>query len=241
MLNVYLTPNNFSNKKKPYSFRSRTTQSLTQNDLIDAVTEANTTVSKTDAVAVMTELEHQFNKAIERGASVSLFMGTFCAGASGTAESDTEMFSPKKHTDPRTPKRNHRISLAFRPARLYAEKLRSIAFKRIGVKELCAPVLYMLYNTENGSNTAFAPGGFITIGGAYIKFDPSDTGTGVFFADRKTDQTFRAQLYTRTTRVGSCAQIPPDTASGRYDVYIVSSDGKRSNTITIDIQGNSSQ
>jgi hypothetical protein len=99
MLKVYVTHNNFANKKKKYSFRSTTTETMSQNQLIDAIANANTTVTKADTIAVMSELQEQFDKAIKNGKSVTLFMGTFTASASGTAESHTETFNPCRHNN----------------------------------------------------------------------------------------------------------------------------------------------
>jgi hypothetical protein len=235
MLKVYVTHNNFANKKKKYSFRSTTTETMSQNQLIDAIANANTTVTKADTIAVMSELQEQFDKAIKNGKSVTLFMGTFTASASGTAESHTETFKPGNYKDKRTPKRDHKISLIFKPARIYADELSSIQFERIGLTLLCEPQLFYTYNGTDRENNEFAPGDFITLRGSYIKVDSSDSTTGVFLINRAARQTIRASVYTRATRLTICAQIPPETVPGQYSVCIKTKKQKKSNELSITV------
>src|SRR5574344_685171 len=193
MLTVYLTENHFKNRKSSYSFRSSTERTLSQEDMIDAVANANTTVTKADVIAVMTELQHQFDKAVADGASVSLFMGTFCAGASGTAASSKETFNPRKPRDRRTVRKNHKVSLLFKPARIYAQTLRNIKVERIGLKKRCTPYIDMAYNSLDSKRTDFEPGDFVVVRGEYIKIAPAGGKAGLYFVSEKTGRTYRAE------------------------------------------------
>lgn len=132
MLEVYISKNTFTNKKKPYVFRSRNLITYTQEDIINEIDRSGTTFTAADAAGLLAELEDVFTKFIKSGAAVKLFMGTFRASASGTAETATETFRPKKGRDPRTPVRDHTISLHFEKDQRFSEELRDMKFKRLG-------------------------------------------------------------------------------------------------------------
>lgn len=236
MLKVYITPNHFKNRKDAYSFRSQITESMSQNDMINAIADANTTVTKADTIAVMTEFQNQFDKAIKEGKSIALFMGTFSAGASGTAQTPTETFRPKTNRDKRSPVRNHKISLLFKAARKYASELRDIDFERIGKKQLCRPVIDKVWNGLEKEKTDFHSGNYLTLHGKYIKINPQDSASGVFLDNDTTGKTYRCNSYTRATRNNICAKIPDNIPNGPYHIYICTNMGDTTNILQITVK-----
>ena len=65
------------------------------------------------------------------GAAVKLFMGTFRAATSGTAERADETFRPQKGRDHRTPVRDHTISLHFEKDQQFSEALQNMKLNRL--------------------------------------------------------------------------------------------------------------
>ena len=96
MLEVYISENTFTNKKKPYIFRSRNLITYTQEDIIQEIGMSGTTFTAADAAGLLAELEEVFTKYIKSGAAVKLFMGTFRAATSGNAERADETFRLQK-------------------------------------------------------------------------------------------------------------------------------------------------
>ena len=233
MLKVYISENNFPNKKKPFVFRSQVMRKVTQEELIDEIATGST-VTRADAAAVFSMFEERFNEALMRGMSVELFMGTFFPSASGTAESMSETFRVRETRDPRSPKRDHKISLIFEPLKKYGKMLRQMQIERIGYKKLCHSRIDFIYNCMEGKN-GFAPGDFIIIRGSFIKCEPSDESQGVFFKNRETGETTRAKIYTHTTRLKICAQIPSELKNADYDVFVKTEKGEQSSTANISI------
>ena len=74
MLEVYISENTFTNKKKPYIFRSRNLITYTQEDIIQEIGMSGTTFTAADAAGLLAELEEVFTKYIKSGAAVKLFM-----------------------------------------------------------------------------------------------------------------------------------------------------------------------
>lgn len=173
MLEVYISKNTFANKKKPYVFRSRNLITYTQEDIINEIDSSGTTFTAADAAGLLAELEDVFTKFIKSGAAVKLFMGTFRASASGTAETATETFRPKKGRDPRTPVRDHTISLHFEKDQRFSEELRDMKFKRLGFQKLCVPYISVIKNGIIGKTDIFQPGDSVLINQYIEKQSPN--------------------------------------------------------------------
>ena len=176
MLEVYISKNTFANKKKPYVFRSRNLITYTQEDIINEIDRSGTTFTAADAAGLLAELEDVFTKFIKSGAAVKLFMGTFRASASGTAETATETFRPKKGRDPRTPVRDHTISLHFEKDQRFSEELRDMKFKRLGFQKLCVPYISVIKNGIIGKTDIFQPGDSVLINQYIEKQSPNRNG-----------------------------------------------------------------
>ena len=235
MLEVYISKNTFANKKKPYVFRSRNLITYTQEDIINEIDRSGTTFTAADAAGLLAELEDVFTKFIKSGAAVKLFMGTFRASASGTAETATETFRPKKGRDPRTPVRDHTISLHFEKDQRFSEELRDMKFKRLGFQKLCVPYISVIKNGIIGKTDIFQPGDSVLIKGRFLKFDYYNSTQGLFFKNKETAQVFKATSFTRLTRLSVQALIPTELQDGIYSVYIATDGNKRSNSVEIEI------
>jgi len=236
MLEVYMTNNNFPNHKKPYVFRSRNQTIYTQKELVKMIADYNSTVTETDAIAVMKAFEEVFNRIIARGDGVKLFMGTFRAGASGTAESAEEFFSPKPKVDKRTAKHDHKISLIFEPAASYAKDLLLIPFKWLGLEKLCYTRISSVKNVLRENCDYFYPSDVIEIKGTFIKVRPKYNEEGVFLLNNKTHEKYRLNQYFRATRVTIAAFLPADIPSGEYSLFIETEKGTSVNSIVIEIK-----
>ena len=233
MLEVYMTRNNFPNSKKPFVFRSRNQRIYTQEELVKMIAEYNSTVTEIDALAVMKAFEAVFNRLIENGDGVKLFMGTFRSGASGSASSIDEFFSPKPKTDKRTPKKDHKISLLFEPAASYAKNLLLMPFKYLGLEKFCSIMMTSVKNASSPDSPLYRAGDFVEIKGSFIKINPKCEEEGVFIMN--SDHKFRLDQYLKATRFTIIAHIPDTVPRGEYQLFIESAKGTSSNQYLIDI------
>ena len=219
MLKVYTQENKFSNRKKPYVFKSRNERSIDEDEIIHQIAESHTTITEADARAVMTVLEDIFWRNINEGNAVKLFMGSFRAGASGSAETSDEVFKPRKVHYKGAPERDHAISLLFE-SDLMKEKIlcTSVKLKRVSTAGFCNPRIFSIDGAVGTNGTAFARKDYATISGSFIKIDPNEEGQGVFL--RSGSGIFRVRAYIRNTRSTVCFQIPEELGAGDYSVFI---------------------
>lgn len=169
------------------------------------------------------------------GAAVKLFMGTFRAATSGTAERADETFRPQKGRDHRTPVRDHTISLHFEKDQQFSEALRNMKFNRLGLKKLCLPYISHIENGIIGKTNTFQPGDSVLIKGRFLKFDYCSGTQGLFFKNTETGQIFRATSFTKLTRLSVQALIPSELQDGVYSVYIKTDENKLSNPVKIKV------
>lgn len=154
---------------------------------------------------------------------------------SGTTFTATETFRPKKGRDPRTPVRDHTISLHFEKDQRFSEELRDMKFKRLGFQKLCVPYISVIKNGIIGKTDIFQPGDSVLIKGRFLKFDYYNSTQGLFFKNKETAQVFKATSFTRLTRLSVQALIPTELQAGIYSVYIATDGNKRSNSVEIEI------
>lgn len=218
MLGVYISRNNFSNRKKDYAFHSRNCGTVTQEEFIKKISEANTTVTEADTIAVFTLIEQIFNSLIDEGYTVQLPMGTFRAGASGTAASAQESFTPRPlKTIPR--KNDHRISLLFKPDLKREKQLKySVKYEKTDNKTVCSPLITSLFTMDDQDPGRIEPGALLSIHGEYLKVDTTDKEQGVFlYRHGRTDgEPYRVSVFARNARRILSVVIPRDIPKDTY-------------------------
>lgn len=217
MLKVYTQENTLAHRKKPYVFKSQNCYTVEQDALIKEIAEANTTITEADALAVMSVLEQKFWNFINEGCVVKMFMGSFRAGAGGTAEKESEIFKPKKVNYRNAPERDHTISLNFEADKIKEKELcRTVNVQRISHSGFCEPVITSIsgYTGE----PYFCTKDIATIYGQFLKIRPDDEVQGVFLS--KAGKRQRMSVYTQTTRSRISFQLPDDIEEGIYSVEV---------------------
>lgn len=219
MLTVYLRENPFNNRRKPYSWHAKSMGRITHAQLIDAVAQANTTVTKADVLAVITEYERQVQKSLQEGYSVESFFGTLSVGAGGSAEKASEKFSPKKPKDKRTLEKDHKLSLNFKANSSFLRKVKEgVQYRTERLQRICSPHITYVLNAETKAAEALAPGGCVHIHGQFIKAELNDNEQGVFLTGAK--KTYRLSRYMRCTRCSIDAMLPNDLPPGSYRIHV---------------------
>ncbi len=235
MLTLYLRKNPFSNRKKPYAWRSRSEGRLSHEKLIDAVASANTTVSKADVLAVITEYERQMLHALQEGFSVESFFGTLSVGASGSAEKEGERFNPGRSTDRRKAQRDHKFTLNFKAKPSFLQKLKDgLSYRTERLERICEPQIGLVADAEMQVDRPFRAGDTLHVRGQFLKIDPKDEEQGLFFTTA--GRSYRLSRYTRCTRCSIDSLIPDDMAEGCYQLELRTKKGEslhRSNTVSI--------
>lgn len=232
MLSIYIRENAFGNRKKEYTFRSRTCGTVTLREFIRIMTESDTAVSEADAAAAMVLLERTFDKLIDEGYAVQLPMGTFKASASGTAESVQDMFSPESADKSEAEHPDHGISLIFLPDRKKEKALpHTVKVERTPQFSICRPNIACISSTDGQDASSAAPGEAVTLRGEYLKTDPADTEQGVFLCSIKPGCTVpterRLTAIIRNARRTVTVMLPLDIPAGSYMFKLCARPGRR--------------
>lgn len=231
MLEVYTRENTLANRKSPFIFRSKNCGTIGKKEIIKRIGEYNSTITEADAVAVFTIFEDIFWNYIYDGYVVKLFMGSFRAGAYGSAQRLLETFRPKKVNYKGAPKRDHGFSLLFSSNRKAEELFESkIKFERLREGGLCTPKISSIYDLMSKKHKIFLPDDLIVIHGQYLKIDCTDMEQGVFLVSETMDK-IRINRYIRNTRINLGFILPENIPLGEYRVYVCTNRaGKYHNT-----------
>lgn len=218
MLKVYTQKNTLSNRKKPYVFKSQNAFTVDEEDIIKAIAESHTTITEADARAVLSVLENVFWEKINLGCVVKLFMGSFRAGASGSADSEDEIFKPKKVHYRNAPVRDHAISLLFNTNKKKEKNLcTTVKTERVRHGGLCNPYITQILNTFDNS-IEFTQKDVATIDGRFIKIDILDPEQGVFVSGNGVN--VRINKYLHNTKSKIEFFIPDELSDGIYLVMV---------------------
>ena len=230
MLDVYISRNNFENRKKEFMFRSRNCGTISRDEFVQMIAEANTTVTEADTIAVMTLIEQKFDKLINEGFAIQLPMGTFRAGASGTAESPDDRFCPKPARSPDTPKKDHALSLLFEPDRKKEKNLMDhVKYQKVKSRTVCRPFFDELYTIDNPCVQIIEQGQPLSAHGDYLKIDFSDEKQGLYLCKGggfSCEKLYRISSFSRNARKILTFSIPYDIPDGDYRLCICSCPAK---------------
>ena len=223
MLGIYTRKNYLDSEANNYVFRSRTSQTINYEMLIQKMTEYNSTITEADIRSVTSVLSTMILRYAAQGFVVQTPFGSFYACACGTGKTATETF------DPQNTKNDHDLYLNYRSGSAEKEKLIANAeYERVSSAFVLTPEISAVAEiNKNGSEIQtrmFSSGAKIRLHGDYLKIDATDTEQGIFLQSKL--GTFRIEDYNRNGSNILDGIIPADIAKGTYQVIITTKPGK---------------
>lgn len=219
MLQVFTQENTLPNRKKPFVFKSRNADTIDEEQIVKRIAGAGTTITAADTKAVLAVLEKVFWELINSGYVVKLFMGSFRAGAAGSADSANEIFKPKKVKYKGAPERDHKLSLLFESDRKKEKDLcNTVKIERIKNHGFCNPCIHNIQNYGDKSRITFAQKDLVLLSGDFIKIDTKDSEQGVFITSKGI--TKQAAVYLHNSRSKLIFQLPPELPEGTYSITV---------------------
>lgn len=216
MLDIYLKENHFSNRKKKYSFHSKTRGHITQEELVDLVADYGSTVTKADTVAVLSAMENVIEHYLGEGYSVEFPLGTFKISASGSADSENERFKPgrKKYKGERIT--DHKISINFIANKKKKKDLADkIVTRKVRNFMACEPRIVCVENASITSEEMTVTGA-LTVRGEYLKIDFTDDRQGIFVYSVENNKSWKVTHFYRNARRTLTFMLPKGLSSGKY-------------------------
>lgn len=208
-ISYYLIPNPISKRKRAYTARISPKEALSVEDIIQELAARGSTVSETDARAVLLFFFEVVSEKIAEGAFVNLPIANIRPTISGEFDSPADAFDEARH----------RLRASLSPGVALSKTVRAAKLEKT-TKPLPAPQLLDFRDVaSNTRNAILTPGGIGQISGAELKFKPENPEEGIFFI--KSDGSER-----RVQTLALCAprrlifSIPSELTPGAYQLEV---------------------
>jgi hypothetical protein len=208
-LRYALYPNPFSDDPEDCVARIVPAGKITFEQFKDRVANQNTTVSRSDAYAVLEDAMAMAINLVKDGYIVDIGLVILGLAVQGPFEGLMDLYDPARHKVVARPRANQRLRRATR----------SISGLERTLPREAAPHPRMFVDAGSGTRgDRVTPGGIAYLWGRRLQFDPADPAQGIFFV---------AEDY-RATRVdmvimnkpGQLFFQIPDLPAGRYRVEV---------------------
>ena len=164
----------------PFVVRSDSLGVVEYDKLIDLMAKGRTTLTKTDIVAAMQLFREELQEQLAEGKTVKTPTGAFFLCAGGSMNSLDEAFLPKDQAN------NHEVRLHHRPDRAFEDEiLAELEIVREERPDLASPRLKSVQSAGAEDPNTIRPGGVVQLKGLRLRFDPKETGQGLFFIDSR--------------------------------------------------------
>jgi hypothetical protein len=213
-LKIAVRKNHFPNSLSPFVVRSASSDVVEYDKLIEIMAKGRTTISQIDIIAVMQLYKEELQKQLAEGKTVKTPTGSFFLCAAGSLDSPGESYLPKDRTN------NHEIRLHHRPEKrfenLILDELETVREER---PDLSVPSLRSVAAACEEDSGTIRSGGLVRIKGLRLRFDPKESGQGVFFADSAGIES-RSTLYPLILPGTVIAGVPSILAAGSYAIVL---------------------
>jgi hypothetical protein len=177
-LKIAVLKNNFPGCQSPFMVRSENSDVVEYDKFVEIMANGRTTLSQIDILAVMQLYKEEIRKQLIEGKTVKTPTGSFFLSAAGSMDSLDESFLPNDQT------KNHEVRLHHRPEKSFeASILDELQIVREERPDLSVPIIRTVAAAGKKDSGTIRSGGMVQIKGLRLRFDPEESGQGVFFVD----------------------------------------------------------
>lgn len=218
---------------KAVRFHTRHRSIVDYTRLVDIMADARTTLSKPDLVAAVALLTETISSLVADGEFVKTPLGDFYLTAVGTADSESEPFTPRRKSS------GHGFRLRFRPDRAVekvmaakvlvkrddeAGKRRPCLDRLIPIRDPVAAGTGEPADDDRNESILVCRGDFARLEGSLLGFEQSDERLGVFFEPlhgaAHSELGVRCRAYASIKPSLVILQVPPELEAGDYIVRL---------------------
>lgn len=208
-INYYLQPNAITSDPDDHSARIMPRNSLELPDLVSEMLRRGTTVTETDAQAVVTLFMEVIIDKVMEGNNVNIPIANIRPGIKGVFNDANDRFDPTRHTIRATLSGGSQLDEALRQA-----STEKVSHHRTR-PELTS---YFDYNSQS-SDSILTPGGIGEITGDQLKFDKENAQEGIFFIDSSGTET-QVEVLSVRTNGRLMFQVPSEMPAGDYTLEV---------------------
>lgn len=222
MLKIKTITNNLQDveNKNKFCFRSNPEQFVTEEEIIQDMTQYNSTLTDTDAAAALMTLTSVIKRNLEQGNGVDLPFCRITIAAQGTCSDINQSFRPG------TGDNTFKLRMTA-PKSFMDDMLKNITYKQVQPDLLTNPSIISLYSIGTTGNLlpelVFTAGSILRISGSFLTVDVTDAQQGVTLLQGTTP--VKITRYHRIgTNVLEC-YIPEEASPGIYQVSVTTKPG----------------
>lgn len=209
-ISYVLRENRLTPEPDDYMAMVTPSRSVEFDEVVDRMLDRGSTLTRTDIVGVLNNLQETVETLLIEGANVNLPLANFSSSIKGVFEGSSDSFDASRHQ--LTP-------------RVTAGRVLWAAYRRglpVQKQELARPLPNLLEYVDMNTgerNSLVTAGGMGQINGHRLRFDSTDAEQGIFFLGED-------NRVARVTVVGqnkpSCLlfMLPPDLAAGEYALEV---------------------
>ena len=209
MLKYSLRENLLTPAPDDYMAQAADVRSYTRDEIIDAMMEKGTTITRADVAATLQVYGEVVSAIIKDGSAINTPLMNTALSISGVFNGANDAFDKKRHT----------VNLNLSAGTLLREAAAKVKCEKTEGAST-DPYITEVTDIVSGSvNTTLTKGGVVQLVGARLKFDVTDASQGIFFVP-ETGAPVRADVIAENKPARVMAIIPAGLKAGTYYVEV---------------------
>jgi len=210
-LPYYLVPSSVLNEKTPYYARTLAVRTVGREELIEIMTEANTTLTRQDILGCLDLFEEKAADVLRRGFSLDTGVFTARVNLRGAFAGPDDSFDPQRHS----------LHLRLGASPSFKKRVLSSLKPVHGEKPGNGPSIMRVTDFTTGSrNLLLTPGGLVEIKGRGLRYDRGRDDCGFFLVAEKggaqPGKRYRPASLERLTDRTALIRLPASLPAGDY-------------------------
>ena len=209
MLKYCLRENLLTPAPDDYMAQMTDVRSYTLDEIIDAMMEKGTTITRADVAATLQVYGEVCSSIIADGSAINTPLMNTSMSISGVFNGANDSFDKKRHT----------VNLNLTAGTLLREAAAKVKCEKTETVST-DPYITEVTDVVSGKvNTVLTKGGVVQLTGSRLKFDQKDEAQGIFFVP-ETGTPVRAAVIAENKPARLMAIIPADLAQGTYYIEV---------------------
>ena len=209
MLKYSLRENLLTPAPDDYMAQAADVRSYTLDEIIDAMMEKGTTITRADVAATLQVYGEVVSAIIKDGSAVNTPLFNTSMSVTGVFNGANDAFDKKRHT----------VNLNITAGTLLREAAAKVKCEKTEGASTDPYITEVKDVVSGKTNDILTKGGVVQLTGSRLKFDVTDASQGIFFV-AETGAPVRADVIAENKPARLMAIIPADLAAGTYYIEV---------------------
>ncbi|MDR1348392.1 MAG: DUF4469 domain-containing protein [Prevotellaceae bacterium] len=209
MLEYSLHENLLTERTDDYSAQTHSKASYNREQFIDLMLQRGTLMTKTDALAVLNNIEETVAYIVKNGGMINMPLFNTGFSISGVFEGAADVFDPNRH----------HLHVNISKGTLLRDAEKDVKLTKVNVASPQPQILEVKDSVTGSIDSLLTAGGVIEIVGVNIKIAGDSSACGLYFVDASGTETKAVTLV--NNKPATVIAIIPALAAGEYHIKIV--------------------